>query len=239
MLDDINFLNKVVELYKLIYFNESTLLIGINDYILFAGKKIQAITNINTELLSGKNYLDILPLPEGNIDNIKASIKKVLLTKIPQEFLSINLNHNPDYLILDCILKPIINCSTDNIVAISVESRKLNAQLYLYKLLLFLEKTQFKLNQNVKHTDALLTLREHEIAFLLFYCKSAKKIALFLSNLYDKSVTAKTISNIISGSLYLKLKVYGIDALMDKLQSLGYHNKIPVSFLMNMHLDLE
>lgn len=238
MLNDIDLLNKTTELYNLIYPNEPVLLIGMNDCILFAGKKIQAITNINTELLIGKNYLKVLPLPEENINNIKFSIEKVLLTKAPQEFLSINRNHNPDYLILDCILKPIINPSTDNIVAISVESQKLNTPLYLYKLLLFLEKNQFRLTQNVEHTDTLLTLREHEIAFLLFYCKSTKKIAMFLSNLYDKSVSAKTISNIISSGLYLKLNVYGIDALIDKLQTLGYHNKIPVSFLMNMHLDL-
>ena len=238
VLDDDGYLNKVVELYSFIHYNEAILLIDINGIILFAGNKIQEIVNVDTKLLIGKNHLDILPLPQENINNINVSIEKVLSTKSTQEFLSINLNHNLEYLILDCVLKPIINPNTNHIVAISVESKKLNTSLYLYKLLLFFEKNQFNLVQNIEHVDNLLTLREHEIAFLLFYYKSSKKIAIIISNLYGKTVTAKTISNIISSGLYAKLQVYGIDALLNKLQELGYHNKIPVSFLMNIHLDL-
>ena len=239
ILEDITFLNKVVELYNLIYVNELVFLIDVNNTILFAGEKIQEVINCHPKTLIGKNHLDILPLPQENISSVNASIDKVIKTKSPQEFLSINLNHNHEYLILDCVLKPIINPVTDNIVAIGVESRKLDAKLYLYKLLLLLENNQINLNQHTPHIDPLLTLREHEIAFLLFYCKSTKKIATILGDLYGKSVTSKTLSNIISSGLYPKLQVYGIDALINKLHSLGYHTKIPVSFLINMHLDLE
>jgi hypothetical protein len=238
MLDDVNFLNKVTELHNLVCINEPILLIDIEGAILFAGNKIEDLTHIKVQELIGKNHLSALPLPNENISSINASIKKVVTAKTTQEFLSINLNHRSEYLILDCVIKPIINPHSGNVIAISVESRKLNAPLYLYKLLLFIESNQFILQQTIEHKDDLLTLREHEIAFLLFYCKSTKKIATILSNLYGKTITSKTISNIISEKLYPKLGVYGIDALVDKLQTFGYHNKIPVSFLTNLHLDL-
>lgn len=139
---------------------------------------------------------------------------------------------------MDCTLKPIINPSNNCIVAISVESRQLDTSTYLYKLLMFFEKNKVNSSLNIPHYDDKLTLREHEIAFLLLYYKSPKKIAAILNNLSDKPVSAKTVSNIISGGLYPKLNVYGIDALIDKLHALQYHNKIPVSFLVNLHLEL-
>ncbi|MDQ5920313.1 MAG: hypothetical protein QG673_369, partial [Pseudomonadota bacterium] len=135
-------------------------------------------------------------------------------------------------------LKPIINPHDNCVTAISVESRQLDATTYLYKLLMFFEKNKINSSLKIPHCDDKLTLREHEIAFLLLYYKSPKKIATILNNLSDKPVSAKTISNIISGGLYHKLNVYGIDALIEKLYLLQYQNKIPVSFLINLHLEL-
>lgn len=234
---DQKFLAKVVELYNLVHIDDAVLLINMENIILYAGNKVEEIVATSVDKLIGKNHFDVLPLPQENLIPIKASLQKVIQSKQYGEFLSINLNHHSDYLILHCIEKPIINPSTQNIVAISIESKKLDFQVYLYKLLMFLQKHTL-IPGKLKHQDKLLTLREHEIAFLLFYCKTAKKIAMILSQIYDRSISAKTIANIISTQLYTKLNVYGIEALIDKLHALGYHTKLPVSFITNMHLDL-
>lgn len=62
-LDNAAFLHRVIELYNLIYIDDSVFLIDINNTILFAGNKIQKLTNIAPKSLIGKNHLQVLPLP--------------------------------------------------------------------------------------------------------------------------------------------------------------------------------
>lgn len=238
-LTDHQFLNKVVELFKLVYTRDIVLLIDVDETILFAGAQAEDMLDFPIEDLIGKNFMNALPIPEENIHDVQLSIKKVLKLKETQEFLSINFNHSNKYVMLHCTERPFINPATGNVVAISVESKHLGVQHYLYNLLEFISAGKMKPNTLMNmYKDELLTIREHEIAFLLFYSKTAKKISFILSELYSKNITAKTISNIISGTLYPKFNVYGLEALIDKLYSLGYHHKIPPTFMVNMHLDL-
>ena len=46
------------------------------------------------------------------------------------------------------------------------------------------------------------------------------------------------INNIIRQQLYPKFEVHNLDALLEKIYALGYHKKIPASFLVNLHFDL-
>ncbi len=234
---DKQFLAKIIELYKLIYVNELILLLDLDGTILFAGDKINEITKLNSAAIVGKNHLQVLPLPEENLAKIIASIQKVITSRDTQEFLSINLNHSVDSLVLHCTLKPIINPISNNIVALSIASRKLNFPIYFYKLLMFTD-TNFNVNTEIKHTDSLLTLREHEIAFLLFYCKSVEKVAQILAALYKKPIATKTIHNIIRQQLYPKFAVFNLESLQDKLYNMNYHKKLPVSMLANLHVDV-
>lgn len=238
-LSDDGFLQKVTELFNLVYLNDAILLIDANGIILHAGSKIKEIVNLEASALINKNHLEVLPIPEDSIPNTLKSIDYIFQSKKPYEFLSINLNHNIDHVVLHCIQKPIINPSTNNVVAFSVESKKLPFHIYLNNFSLYLNKQL--LNHNSKkrvHQDSLFTLREHEIAFLSFYFKTSKKIALILSRIYDKQVSDKTVSNIISSQIYAKLGIYGQEAMLEKLHALGYQQKIPVSFLSNMYIEL-
>ena len=237
-LSDKAFTDKVLELYQLIYSKDAILLIDINNIILHAGKEIYQITRIQASELIGKNHFEVIPFPKENIDKVKGSIDKIINSQKPCEFLSINTNHSDDYIILHCIQKPIINPSTGNVIAFSVESKPLPPHIYLHKILYLLDENK-RCIAIKQHNDELLSLREHEIAFLLFYCKSAKKIATTLSDFYSSEVSAKTVSNIISSQLYNKLNVYGIEALLNKLYELGYSRKIPASFILNTYLELD
>ena len=241
-MEDKIFLNKVVEFYQLIYLNDMILLIDIDNIILFVGQKIQKLVDTPIGNLIGKNHLTALPLPQDNISNIVISIDKVIKTRARAEFLSINLNHDKEYMILHCIQKPIINLHTNNIVAISVESSPLDFAIDFYKLFMLANINHGifeQINDNkIQHVDDFLTLREHEIAFSLVYCKTAEKIASLLSLLHNKTVSPKTIHNIIRQQLYPKFVVHNIEALLEKIYTLGYHKKIPASFLVNLHFDL-
>lgn len=238
-LSDNAFLQQVIELFNLVYVNDAILLIDAEGIILHAGNKIKDIVDLDAKILINKNHLKVLPIPEESIPNILKSIDYVFKSKLSYEFLSINLNHNIDHIVLHCIQKPIINPFTNNVVAFSLESKKLPFHVYLNNFSSYLN-TQLvnKSGKNKPHQDTLFTLREHEIAFLSFYFKTAKKIALVLSSIYDKQISDKTISNIISSQIYAKLGVYGQEAMLDKLHSLGYQQKIPVSFLSNMYIEL-
>ena len=235
-LNNEQFLAKVIELYKIIHANDVILLLNLNGIVLYTSNKVEELTGMTPSQVIGKNYLDSLPLPEENIPKIINSIDNTIKTRNTHEFLSVNLNRlAPNAFIFQCILKPIINPNNNEVVAISSESRQFNSPIYFYKMLIF---TQTKQVSKVKHTDKLLTLREHEIGFLLFYCKSANRIAQILSTLYDKPISTKTINNIIRQQLYTKFEVYNLEALQDKLYNHGYHKNIPVSFLCNLYLDL-
>lgn len=238
-LDDKRFLDRVIDLYGLIYINDIVLLIDVGNIIVFAGSGVSKLVNKSTKHIIGKSYLEALPLPKENINNIVKSMNKTIQSKNIQEFLSINLNHSNQYAMLHCLERPIINPTTNNIVAISVESRQLDLSIDFYKVLMLI-KTKQKIiaNTTIKHVDNFLTQREHEIAFLLEYCNTADKIANILSILYDKKIATKTIHNIIRQQLYPKFEVYNMDALQAKIGNLGYHKKIPVSFLINLHFDL-
>jgi hypothetical protein len=238
-MDDERFLARVIELYQAIYVNEMAFLIGLDNRILFAGNKIENLTGLSPLELIGKNHLQSLPLPEENIEGIIASLDKVIHTRVSQKYLSINLNHPPDYLILDCTEKPIINPTTDQIVALSIESRKLDFAISYHKLLMLTIANQSKgLLSNAKHVDSLLTLRQHEITFLLFHCKSAEKVAQILASIYAKSIAPKTIHNIMRQQIYPKFGVYSQKALLDKAYHLSYHKNVPVTLLSNLHIEL-
>ena len=230
------FLTKVIELYKLVYMNDIMLLIDTNGIVIFISNKSQEVIKSNAEESIGKHYIEALPLPKENINKITESFCAVIKTGSTKEYLSINLNHTNDFMIMQGVIKPIINPETNDIVALSVESRRLNFPVYFYKMLMF---TSNALRTNkIEHSDQFLTLREHEIGFLLFYCKNANNIAQIISNLHDKPISSKTINNIIRQQLYAKFNVYNLDTLRDKLYENGYHKNIPASLLANTYIDL-
>lgn len=238
LITDQDFLTKITELYSLINTQESILLINRENTIIFAGAGIEEITGLKPKDLIGTNFINSLPLKE-NKGTIVNSFNNVIKHKTAQESLSINLNHISEYIVLNVIQTPLINPSTANVVAVSVISKKPKLHTYLHKFITFiLEDKSLKPNQTITHQDPLLTLREHEIAFLLFYFKSSKTIAFILENLYQKPISAKTIANIISFRLYTKFNAYGIESLIDKLYQLGYHKNIPTTFMLNIFLDL-
>ncbi len=227
----------IINYYHLIYAKEMVALLDISHTILYVSPKNCELVNTSPAQMTGKNIFEILPLSEESRAEIASSIRKVVHSKVTQEYISINLAHADEYRVLHCIQKPVIHPVTQDVIAISIESKKLNTEVYLYKLLQAIEEKNVHHNE-IRHKDILLTLREHEISFLLIYYKTAKKIAMILSKIHNHVITPKTVSNIISGNLYRKLSVYGIDQLIEKIIFLGYHKKIPVSLLVNMHVCL-
>ena len=238
-LDDKQFLDKVLDLFQLIHKNELVLLIDLNDIILFSGNTITDLIHVTLNDIVNKDYKKVTWLPAENIKFITKSINNVIKTKQSSLFLNINLFHTYEYIVLQGTIKPLINHDTNNIVAIAVESRKLDFDLNFYKILNIIAKHKaLKANTTNTHTETLLSLREHEIVFLLNHCKTVENATELLNKFYTKPISSKTVYNIIRQQIYPKFDVYNLDNLINISQKLGYHKKIPSSFLINLHIDL-
>lgn len=235
-MDNDEFLKKVIEYSNLIDKDSIKFILDLADNIVWAGNGMVLVIDIDIKDIIGKNYLLAAPVPPENHIPIINCINKVKTELQRQDFLSVNLNHERDYLLLHCRLNPLINLSNNQLVAISVESTPVEFTLYFANLLNHLHPQPILCSK--KYTDELLTKREHEIAFLLFHTVNSEQIASILSLFAAKAVTAKTIRNIISQQLLPKLKVYNKPALLIKLRELGYHKKIPPTLLTNLHIDL-
>lgn len=235
-MDNDEFLDKVIEYSNLIDKTNIKFILDSVDNVVWTGDGMALVIEIDLKDIIGKHYLAAVPVPLENQTPIINCINKVKTELHRQDFLSVNLNHEFDYLLLYGRITPLINPTNNQLVAISVESTPVEFTLYFANLLSHInpQPTLF-LKQ---YTDKLLTKREHEIAFLLFHTVNSEQIASILSLFAAKAVTAKTIRNIISQQLLPKLKVYNKPALLIKLRELGYHKKIPPTLLTNLHIDL-
>ena len=65
-----------------------------------------------------------------------------------------------------------------------------------------------------------ITTREAEILYLLSLGKSPKEIAVTLSKIYKKTISASTIGALINKQLYPKFDVYNVSQLIEKATTL-------------------
>ena len=86
--------------------------------------------------------------------------------------------------------------------------------------------------------DEFLSVREREILYLHFHCKSAKEIAEKLSYIYNRNFSLHTIGK-INQQLYEKFEVYNLETLLKVAQQNGYHKKIPLSLLSNHTIEIK
>ena len=233
---DQNFLQHVVELYGLIHANKLSHIHDLNGEMLFVSDKFRKLIRKSSDSKAPYHDFDIARTPPESICSINASLNKAIQTREVQNCLSINLNReNPDYHVLQVVKSPIINPHTDNVVGVIVEFCKIDFPLYFHKIFQIQPKQISK--TKVISSDELLTTREHEIAFLLFYCRNSDEIASTINTFNDKFITSKTIRNIIRQQLYPKLDVSNVEAALLCLRELGYHKKVPKSLLTNIYID--
>jgi hypothetical protein len=235
------FLNHIIALYQQIHRDDYVMIVDRDYQICFISPRFAQSMATTAEQLLGQNYLNSLAIPEEIKNSVKTSIKHNLSCSHTHEFLNINLNREHDEQILQMRYNPLLDPSSNAVVAVVIEGSKLSAHTSLYNFVThLLERNASSANTaiDISHSDDRLTKREHEIAFLLLFFRSPKKIAEVIKQISGDEVSAKTINNIISSKLFVKLEVYNIDALITRLHELNYQTKIPASFMRNLHLGL-
>lgn len=125
---------------------------------------------------------------------------------------------------------PIINPSTNNIVAILVVPGYLET-FNTWAIFTRYYTTGTTSLHPYNPNEYALTEREKQVIFLFLLNLDSNSIAEILSSVGCKNISKSAIDQIFHGQLYPKFSVYSRKALHDKLIDLGYYRVIPRNIL--------
>ncbi|MDD3267042.1 MAG: hypothetical protein PHC75_07690 [Burkholderiales bacterium] len=203
----------------------------------FAGTDYLTIGGKTHDEVIGKHIHQTAKIPPENIKpSLDAFNKAITQNKIIPVIISNLLHKTQDMIqIFGATISPINEPDSNFVVGLRFE-------FYWVKLETFFEtlirNVTYVEKNNLPDNDSFLTHREHQIAFLLFYCKDYTEISQVISIFENTKITEKTTRNIVSRYLYPKFEVYSLQELMQKLKQNDYHQKIPNSLQTNRFLDL-
>lgn len=204
--------------------------------IRFAGKEYLKVIQKTAKETIDQHIHASTPIPEKNKLLSKIAFTDALATQKTKQIFIANLYHPyPDYYTLLLTFQPIVDLSTRQTVGARLEFIPANIAYFFHILVQTSEKIEAN---NLPDNDDKLTQREHQIAFLLFHCKDLHEIASIISLFNEKTITAKTVANIISRYLFAKFQVSNREELIDALAKHGYQHKMPNSLLSNQFIDL-
>lgn len=168
---------------------------------------------------------------------------KAQFVKVPLDILGINFNRKKDAVIMLFNIDPIINKSTNDVIAFITTAKIPQYPISLFKLPSLINKFK-KFNLTVtnpafdKLSDKVFGNREVEIVFLLFYFDTIADIAQLLSLRYNQKVSPNIITKILHRKIYPKFEVKNLKTLKDKALMMGYHKHIPVSLMIPMVFEI-
>lgn len=204
--------------------------------IVFAGEEYLNVIKKTPEEALDKHIHVSTPIPERNKVLSKTAFTEALSSQKTKQIFIANLYHPyPDYYTLLLTFQPIVDLSTRLTVGARLEFIPANISYFFHILVQTSEKIEVN---NLPDNDEKLTQREHQIAFLLFHCKDLHEIASVISLFNRKTISAKTVANIISRYLFTKFQVSSREELMNALSKYGYDQKMPNSLLSNQFIDL-
>lgn len=231
-----NYLESYIKFCETFYADSTMILVDENLISVFVGSGYTNATKIPKENVVGKHIFASANIPEKNRELSLRSFEKAIKSQKIIGLLIANLyRNNPDIHVLGAYLYPILHPESKKTIALRFEFYQISLS-YFYHIII-------KSEQNIPYNtlpdnDEWLTRREHQIAFLLFYCKSISEVAKVISVFEQKNISEKTINNIINTYLYKKLGVCNKVSLLQKLEDLGYNKKMPNSLLSNFFIDL-
>lgn len=203
----------------------------------FVGNQYLLAANKTRETVIDKHIHQTAPVPIENIEPSLKAFEKAILENKTIPVLIANLLHNTEdkVQVFGAHISPITEPTTEYVTGLRFEFYKLKIEPFFQILIKDIDRV---VDNKLPHNDEFLTKREHQIAFLLFYCTNYAEIGEIISNYNSRTITEKTVRNIVSRYLYPKFKVNNKDALLEALQKRGYNNKIPNSLLSNRFIDL-
>jgi len=229
------FITKSIGLLQIMQMQNTVCVINSLKQIIFA-------SNPMLELFKANDYQQsdscAILLDYTQIDPILQYADVVLLTGMERSIININVeSSNPEFRVTKVSYLPIRNPNNNSIAFIIIKIEKIDFPIYFHHVLL---ANPYKINKKYTFTeDKFLTRREHEIAFLLLFCKSKAEVTNIINLFTEKYITSKTVSNIIRQQLLPKFNVKNTDELLSRLYQCNYHRNIPVSLLTDTQIDLE
>ena len=134
---------------------------------------------------------------------------------------------------------PIINPDSGNIICLEVKfnpiklnSSFVNKEVIIAPNLLQLLASQRAYRLTLSYNPCGLSIREHEILFLLCHDFRDKEITYILNTLSEKSLATATIRNTINANLFSKLSVVNRVQLKNIATKYKYDIQIPVLFII-------
>lgn len=231
-----NFLKKYVEHCEIFYKQSFMILMDKHLTAVFVGDKFLEVAERTRESIIGVHIHGTAKIPSVNLEpSLKAFNKAISQNKIINLIIT-NLNRrNVDLHTLGAQLYPVQNPNTQEVVGLRFEFNQIKLDYFFHIVIKVLDKIEVSPQPD---NDTFLTSREHQIAFLLFYCKNTTEIAQVITLFNNKTTTEKTIRNIISKQLYPKFAATNRASLMNGLKEAKYDQKIPNSLLSNQFIDL-
>lgn len=228
-------LDKYVEFCESFYADSFTIVLDLENKVVFVGKKYLDVVKRSKKEMIGQHLYKTTPVPENNRKLSAIAFSEAIRTKQTKQVFISNLYHPyPDSHILMLLFTPILD-SNNQVIASRLDFTPVNISYFFQTLINIKNKIE---PANLPDNNDFLTTREHQVAFLLCHCKSTSEIAQVLSLFNRKNIQAKTVNNIISRYLFTKFTASNKTELMDKLLGMNYDKKMPNSLLSNQFIDL-
>lgn len=170
--------------------------------------------------------------------------EKIVKSRSAITNLGINFLRKKEYVVMYFYYSPLVNATTQDVVAIQVIATKLNFPIAFFRLPALISKLNIvdnsvaNFNQRLKDYDGFINNYEQEILFLIFYFDTYEDIASVLSLKYCKEIKGNTVAKYVRKNLYTKFNVISNKALKLEAIKYGYHKKIPLSLVSSMIVDL-
>lgn len=204
------------------------------------GKVLGYQYRINDNTLVGKRVPQDLYMPEYRKNITLNAIHECISTRKSVQILSFRMDREGEYKFLLITHRAIINADTDQVIAVHSEGVVPKIPLYYYKIQEIVANPNFEqIAANAIIKDSFLTPREHEVAFLLFFCHNYEEVAHVINLARGTHISTAAVAKTVQRSLYKKFAVINLDALKAAAHKLDYHKKIPPSLLGEFFFRIE
>lgn len=227
-MNDTEALELAIKCNNSIYDNNHTVIANLDYQIVSEDKFSAGLANIPDGSYLGKNLLR-LNNESWRTDKFAKILESCKNKKINSKWFSLKFSRDPKYWLIIINFQPLINYSTENIVGFKITGEIPNLPLQFYGIKEIINNSNEKRGAQKAKNDKLLSNREHEVLFLLFYCGNYQQVADLLSLSHGKSVSSSMVAKIVSRNLYTKFDVVNLESLMAAGHKLGYHKNVPLS----------
>ncbi len=213
-MNNTEFLNMYIENFNQMKAKTSyAAMLDINYNYIAIGDKVPLLYKKGIKKYIGLNFINDIPRPDWIKIKKEEIFQKVKNLLSPHIYISIT--QSDDYLLKSMLIcvSPIINPNSNDVVGFDISGSAVDSS----------NIRQYAINNKLEENNILYTLTQHELDILYFKCQMYSDIEVteILSKIYNKTISHKTVNNILRQQLYKKFGVYSLVALIEKARTYG------------------